>query len=64
MVQIGPKSQFGGLKAGWFNKLYQFGMEEKVNREPITPADWQRATEIINFKILLGSFTLNISLQI
>ncbi len=39
-------------------------MEETVKKEPIIPADWQRAIDATSLKIFTGSFTLYTSLQI
>lgn len=44
-VQTGPKIQLGGLKNGLFNDAYQPGIEGDVNKDPISAAARQIATE-------------------
>jgi len=58
--QAGPKSQFGGLKAGLASSLYQPAMAETVKIEPITPASWETKMAMIN----LNTFFLCIKFMI
>jgi hypothetical protein len=52
MVQTGPKIQLGGLKTGLLMVRYHVLTELKVKKEPIIPASWQIATEMISKSIL------------
>lgn len=52
MVQTGPKTQLEGLKTGLLMVRYHVFTELKVKKEPITPASWQIATEMINKSVL------------
>ena len=51
-IQTGAKTQFGGLKNGFWRVAYHPGIEGEVNIDPITPAIWQIAIEIINLVAL------------
>lgn len=56
-VQTGPKIQFGGVKVGLFKSIYQVGMAEKVNIEPIKPAISE--IDIKNTRYMFfGNFTI------
>ena len=52
-IHTGAKTQFGGLKKGFWRAAYHPGIEGEVNIEPITPAIWQIPIEIINVVALL-----------
>ena len=53
LIQTGLNVQLGGVKKGFLNVLYQVGMAGVVNREPIKPANWQRAILITSLRISL-----------
>lgn len=50
-IQTGPKIQDGGENHGFINVGYQIDTDEKVNNDPMTPADSQTSIEITNLKI-------------
>lgn len=49
VVHTGPKIQFGGLNDGFMSVLYHVGMDENVNKDPMSPADKQVTIESNNF---------------
>ena len=59
-VQTGPKTELGGLNDGLLKAAYQMGMDGAVKSEPMKPASWQIARQIISFKIST-EFTLSIT---
>lgn len=46
-IQAGPNNQLGGLKLGFCNRVYQVDMAGIVKKDPISPANWGAAKEII-----------------
>lgn len=46
VVQIGPKSQLGGVNAGFSSAAYQFGIELIVNIDPTPPTASHTAIDI------------------
>jgi hypothetical protein len=42
VVQTGPKSQLGGVQAGFWRAAYQVGIWEMVAKLPMPPAARQR----------------------
>lgn len=51
-VQTGPKTQFGGVKAGFIIPVYHVETECTVKKEPIIPASWHITIENNNFGML------------
>ena len=49
VIQTGENTQFGGLKDGFSREAYHVGIEGEVNKDPITPANWQITRLIISF---------------
>ena len=38
---MGPKTELGGVKAGFFKPAYQVGIADVVKIAPMPPAPWQ-----------------------
>ena len=47
-IQTGTNIQPGGEKLGFVKVGYQVVTEEEVNTDPVIPASWQTAIEIMN----------------
>jgi hypothetical protein len=45
VVQTGPKTQFGGVKAGLLSVAYHVGIDDMVYNDPIVPARNGRAKQ-------------------
>ena len=50
VVQAGANNQFGGVNVGLFRVLYHVFTELKVEKDPITPANWHTSIDVINLK--------------
>lgn len=51
VVQTSPNTELGGVNDGFLMAAYQVGIEGVVKSEPINPANWQAAIQMISFRI-------------
>lgn len=52
VVQTGPKTHDGGLRAGFVMSAYQPSIDGIVNIEPIIPASCDTTIAMMSFKVL------------
>jgi hypothetical protein len=52
VVQTGPNTHDGGLRAGFVSTAYQLSIDGVVNIEPIIPASSDTTIAMISFRVL------------